>query len=367
MKITPLEVPVRELVEGYSDDTTDGAAGARGVWAYGGRLCVRPSFQREFVYKPKQQVAVVDTLRKGHPLNVMYWAVGPDGVLEMLDGQQRTISIARYVNKDFSHNDRFFDNLSNDEQEQVLSYRLSVYLCEGSEDDKIAWFETINFAGEQLKPQELLNAVFRGPWLEDAKGHFSRPNSAAAGLSDGYVKGSPIRQELLRRALEWISGGDVQDYMGRHQHDTDANELREHFRMVVDWAKSVFPTAREGVTDTADWGGLWRSHKDEHFDAGEMDARVAELIDDEEVTKHAGICTYLLTRDERHLSLRTFSPAQKRRAHEKQDGVCPHCGETFALGKMQGDHITPWSAGGKTIDDNCQMLCAECNRRKGAR
>ncbi|WP_419855850.1 HNH endonuclease family protein [Candidatus Poriferisodalis sp.] len=370
MKITPIEVTVRELVDGYSDDTTDGAAGAQGVWAYDGLLCVRPSFQREFVYKPKQQVAVIDTLRKGHPLNVMYWADCGDGTYEMLDGQQRTISIARYADRDFSHDGRFFDNLSADEQEQVLDYRLSVYVCEGSEDDKIAWFKTINFAGEQLKPQELLNAVFRGPWLEDAKAFFSRPNAAAGGLADGYVKGSPIRQELLRKALEWISGGDVQRYMGQHQHAPDASELREHFRTVVGWAKSVFPTVRPGITDAADWGTLWSKHGDSDFDAAALDARVAELIDDDEIRRQAGICPYLLTDDERHLQLRTFDDSQKRRAYERQDGICVKpdgCGEHFAIGKMHGDHITPWSAGGKTTDDNCQMLCADCNRQKGAR
>ena len=195
MKITETKIKVSDLVENYKDN------GDGGVFGYNDRLTIRPSFQREFIYGEKQRAAVIDSVMNGFPLNVMYWSKTGSDSYEVLDGQQRTVSIAQYINKDFpikiNGNDKFFQNLTDEEKQTILDYELTVYVCEGTEAEKLEWFKRINIAGEVLTPQELLNATYTGPWLADAKNYFSKRNCVAAKMADGYLKGNPIRQELL--------------------------------------------------------------------------------------------------------------------------------------------------------------------------
>ena len=195
MKIEKVAIKVRDVANGYTDD------GDGGVYGFNGKLTIRPSFQREFIYKDKQRNAVVESIRNGFPLNVMYWSKSGDDTYEVLDGQQRTISVCQYINKDYSINHRFFHNLTDEEKEQILDYDLDIYICEGSEAEKLAWFKVINVAGEVLKPQELLNATYTGPWLADAKNYFSKRNCVAGAMADKYIKGNPLRQEYLEKAL----------------------------------------------------------------------------------------------------------------------------------------------------------------------
>ena len=370
MKIELNKITVRDLVEGYSDD------GEGGVRGYGGKLDIRPPFQREFVYKPKQRDAVVETINKGFPLNVMYWAVRDDETYEVIDGQQRTISAAQYVNGDFSFafdglDRRYFHNLQDDEQERILGYDLQVYVCEGTSSEKLAWFRTINIAGVKLTDQELRNAVYAGPWVSDAKRYFSRPGGPAYAVGDNYVKGSPIRQEYLETAIRWIKGEGqtVEEYMAEHQHDPTATALWTHFQSVINRVEAVFPTHRKFMKGV-DWGGLYVHLKNESLNPETLEADVARLMQDDDVTKKAGIYPYLLTREEKHLSIRAFTLAEKQKAFEQLDpaGVCPGCGkEDLGLSDMEADHITPWTEGGKTDDENCQMLCRDCNRRKASK
>ena len=362
MEITLREITVADLTDGYRD------AEDSGVFGYGGKLDIRPPFQREFVYSPKQRDAVIDTLAKGFPLNVMYWSDRGDGSFEIIDGQQRSVSICRYVSGGFSHDDRFFDNLPADRQAQILDYRLMVYVCRGEPSEKLEWFRTINIAGEVLTAQELRNATFAGPWLSDAKRWFSKPSCAAHKVGQDYLKGSPIRQDYLETALGWISGGDIEDYMGHHQHDPDASELWEHYRAVIDWIGATFPTRRPTMRAVnRGWGPLYDAHRYTALDPAALEAEVSALHADDDVTNHPGIYHYVLTRDEQHLSIRAFSKRQKQRAYERQRGLCNRCGEQFGIEEMHGDHIDPWADGGRTDDENCQMLCAPCNRRKGAK
>ena len=362
MKIELLEVKVCELVDDYKDD------GEGGVRGYGGHLDIRPPFQREFVYKDKQRDAVIETINKGFPLNVMYWAVCQDEMYEVIDGQQRTISVAQYVEGAYSLDGRYFHNLQDDEQERILDYPLQVYVCDGSTSEKLDWFRIINIAGEKLTDQELRKAVYAGPWVSDAKRHFSWQGGPAYKVGNKYVKGSPIRQEYLETAIRWAlgEGQTVEKYMGVHQHDKTATALWSHFRSVIERVEAVFPnyhTAMKGV----DWGGYYEHLKDESLDPKELAAKVDRLILDDDVQRKAGIYPYLLTNDKKHLNLRAFTPAQKQRAFNNLEiaGVCPKCGkEGLGLSDMEADHITPWSKGGKTNDDNCQMLCRNCNRRK---
>lgn len=364
MKISLHEIPVRQLVEGYRDSQEEGVTG------YGGRLNIRPKYQREFVYQDQQRNAVIDTLRRGFPLNVMYWCVNDQGTYEVLDGQQRTISICQYVTGEFSINEEYFFTLTAEQQQQILDYRLMVYFCEGTDSEKLNWFRTINIAGERLTDQELRNAVYTGPWHTSAKRYFSKTGCAGKALSDKYVKAKCIRQELLEQALEWIAdaeglaGNDpVRQYMADHQRDANANALWLYFQQVIAWVQATFPTYRREMKGLP-WGKLYNQYKDTPLDTAALEQEVAHLMQDDEVQRKSGIYEYVLSHDERKLSLRTFDRSTARTAYEQQQGICPRCGKHFDIDDMEADHITPWSKGGKTVADNCQMLCQACNRRK---
>ena len=359
MEIKLKEITVRDLVQDYMDDQQGGVRG------YGGKLDIRPPYQREFVYKDRQRDAVVDTIKKGFPLNVMYWSVRDDGTFEVIDGQQRTISIAQYVDGNFSYEDMYFPNLQDDAQEQILNYKLTVYLCSGTDTERLDWFRIINIAGEKLLEQELRNATFAGPWVSDAKRYFSRTGGSAYEVGKSYVKGSPIRQDYLETAIKWISDGKIEDYMGRHQHDKSAVKLWNYFQSVINWVEATFTVKRANMKGV-DWGTLYRDHKDRDLDPVAIEEETKKLLMDDDVTKLAGIYPYILTRDEKYLNIRAFSKAMKAKVYAKQNGICPICKNKFELKEMEADHITPWIEGGKTIEDNCQMLCKEDNRRKSA-
>ena len=372
MKIDLEKIKIREVAESYVDNEEDGVVG------YNGRLNIRPKYQREFVYDEKQRNAVLETVRKGFPLNVMYWARNDDGTFEVLDGQQRTISFCRYVAGDFSiiidGHPMTMANLSQKQRDQILDYELMIYICDGNDQDKLDWFKTINIAGAQLTDQELRNAVYTGPWLTHAKSIFSKTNGAAYLLSNKYVGGKTIRQELLEKAIKWKSGGHIDDYMSTHQHDQNANELWTYFQNVIWWVQQTFVHYRSPMK-SVEWGPLYDHYKDGKFDTEDLERRTAELMQDPDVSKHSGIYAYLLTGDERHLSIRKFEDREKRAAYERQKHKCASGGKcrtpgnedgekVFTFAEMEGDHIVPWSKGGKTVAENCQMLCIPCNRQK---
>lgn len=363
MEIRLTQIKVRDLVEGYADNEENG------VVAYSGKLDVRPPYQREFVYKDKQRDAVIETLTQGFPLNVMYWAKRNDGSFEIIDGQQRTISICQYVNGDFAFMFRYFHNLQPDEQNQILDYELQVYICSGTDSEKLKWFKTINIAGEELTEQELRNAVYAGSWVCDAKRYFSKPGCVASKIASDYLTGSAIRQDYLETAISWISDGNVEVYMSNHQHDANAAPLWQFFQSVITWIESSFrPTKeRRKIMKGIEWGALYKEFKDSVIDTKAVEEEVRKLILDDDVTKKTGIYPYVLTRKEKHLSIRAFTDAQKLAAYENQLGFCPHCNGHFDLSQMEADHITPWHEGGRTVAENCQMLCRECNRRKSGK
>jgi hypothetical protein len=357
MTIELHEITIRDIAKGYVDNQIEGA------FAYNNKLNIHPKYQREFVYKDKQRNAVVETIRKNFPLNVMYWVKNKD-IFEILDGQQRTISFCQYVNDDFSINDRYWHSLYDDEKEKILNYKCMIYICDGNDSEKLAWFEIINIAGEKLTPQELKNAVYTGLWLTDAKRYFSKPGCAAASISNNYVNGSSIRQEILEAAIDWISKGSIKEYMAKNQEEDNANELWQYFLGVINWIKTIFPNTRKEMKGLT-WGELFKKKKKKKYKNAELEKRITELMMDDDVTKKPGIYQYLITGDEKYLSIRAFTNNQKRAAFEKQKGKCPVCKETFKIEEMEGDHLTPWSEGGKTLPDNLQMLCKDCNRRKG--
>ena len=360
MDITLKEITVRELTEGYQDNNEAGVVG------FGGKLDIRPPYQREFIYKDKQRDAVINTVRKDFPLNVMYWAVREDGGFEVIDGQQRTISLCQYVTGDFSFENLYFHNLQDNLKDQILGYKLMVYLCSGTDSEKLEWFRTINIAGEKLTDQELRNAVYSGPWVTDAKRYFSKNGCPAYGLGSNYLNGSPIRQDYLETTIEWISDGTIESYMAKHQHAENASLLWSYFQLVISWVKATFPKYRKEMKGI-DWGSLYNQYKDSPFDTDKLEKQVAALMMDEDVTKKSGIYRYVLTGEEKHLNIRQFSENQRREAFERQEGLCVKCQKHFELSEMEADHATPWHEGGKTSAENCQLLCKDDNRRKSGR
>ena len=357
MKIEELKLSVKDLSDGYVDKLEEGVLG------YSGKLDIRPPYQREFVYNDKQRDAVIDTVWNGYPLNVMYWAVREDGGFEIIDGQQRTISICQYIYGDFSFNKRYFSNLENDEKDKLLNYELIIYLCSGTDSEKLAWFETINIAGEELEPQELKNAVYHGSWVSDAKKYFSKNGCPAKGLGGDYLTGSMIRQDYLETAIKWISKNNIKDYMAENQHNASAVDLWNYFSSVISWVEATFKTYRKEMKGI-DWAFLYDDFKDENLNPDELEAEIKKLMEDDEIQKKKGIYEYVLRRDEKFLNLRAFTDQQKREMYERQDGLCNIRKKPYPIEEMEADHIDPWSEGGRTDIENGQMIHKEENRRK---
>ncbi|MEI7425313.1 MAG: DUF262 domain-containing protein [Candidatus Moraniibacteriota bacterium] len=360
MKIKLQEIAIREIVDAYANNDEEGVVG------YSGKLNIRPKYQREFVYKDKQRDLVIETVQKSFPLNVMYWVKNEDGTFEVLDGQQRTISICEYVVGNFFLNNLSFHNLTDIEQEQILNYKLMVYFCEGNDKEKLDWFKTINIAGEKLTDQELRNAIYTGTWLTDAKRYFSKSGCPAYGIGSDYLNGSSIRQEYLETAISWISDENIEQYMAENQHKPNANELWLYFQSIINWIKAVFPNYRKEMKGVS-FGNLYNRFKDQEVDFEKLEEEITKLMQDEDVTKKSGIYPYVLTRNEKYLNIRAFADKQKREIYEKQKGICIKCKEHFETEEMEADHITPWHEGGKTISKNCQMLCKNCNRTKSGK
>ncbi len=367
MKIDLKQITIRELTAGYNDMDDEG------VVAYGGKLNVRPKYQRNFVYDDNKRNEVIRSVKRGFPINVMYWAVNPDGTYEMLDGQQRTISICEYVGKKFSINAAYFHTLTDEERNAFLDYPLQVYFCEGTDKEKLEWFEIINIATEVLTAQELRNAVYTGEWLTDAKRKFSKRNCVASKMNNGLVAGDPNRQLLLEHVLEWCADREdvkgkknekICQYMANHQMDKNANREWQYFQDVINWAHKIFGEKVINIMKGQEWGSLYNAHHETFYDSDDVAKEVSRLLKDDDVTNKKGIIEYVLTRDERYLSIRAFTQAQKEQMYEEQGGICPGCGQHFELSDMEADHRKPWSKGGKTELANGMMLCADCNRKK---
>ena len=406
MSIELTQVKLRDLFDGYVNSDEDGVVG------YHGRLDIRPKYQREFIYNEKEQIAVIDTVKKGFPLNTIYWAIARDekgekildengeDTYELMDGQQRTISICEFLANHIVVNFQKFFNIQRstpDIAEKILDYELQVYICDGTVSDKLAWFKTINIAGKTLTEQELLNAQYVGEWLTKAKEYFSKTNCNAAELivirgkkASDYMSGSPIRQDYLSTVLQWIAdyqglpsrSSDGDAYMANHQGDDTATEIKNYYVSVMEWIGSKFSAYRKEMKGLP-WGYWYNMCQRGECNgqlidknATEIENKILELIEDEDVDTVKGIYEYLIDGAEKHLSLRAFDNRIKRKVYENQHHKCPYCdkaigGHTYPEGKteydiseMEGDHIIPWSQGGKTEEGNCQMLCKWHNAHK---
>ena len=373
MTIKQIEVTVGEITKGY---TNNDELGVRG---YGGLLDIRPPYQREFIYNEKEQQAVITTVLAGYPLNIMYWVKRSDDAdcpYEVMDGQQRTLSLCEYVAGKFAYDFKNFFNQPEDIQRKILDYKLTIYVCQGEASEKLDWFQTINIAGKVLNDQEINNAIFAGPFLSDAKKHFSKTNSGGARLGKDLVNGTPIRQDFLKKALEWMSEHEsrqghpqsIKGYMAAHQHDPNANNLWTYFQNVLNWAQTNFDMRKfKKIMKGLNWAELYDRFGSSTLDTADLARRISTLMRDGDIQRQTGIIPYVLTGDEHYLDLRAFPEDIKLAVWEKQAHICPLCGREFDYELMEGDHIKPWRDGGRTVIENCQMLCIECNRRKGAR
>lgn len=368
LKIDLREIKIKDIVDSYLDSGVDGVTG------FGGKLNIRPAYQREFVYNGAQRDAVIDTILKGFPLNIMYWCENDNGEYEILDGQQRTISFCSFCANEFmiTHKGtlRTFMSMPEDDKNKILDYKCMIYVCKGTDSEKLEWFKVINTAGVKLTVQELRNACYTGRWLTDAKAKFSKPTCPAAGMASKLMNGSPIRQDYLETALDWIRQsegmGSIEEYMLKHQQDSSAYELWNYFSNVINWVGACFPKYRKEMKGI-EWGLLYNKYSKNTYDSAILEQEVSRLMADDEVDSKKGIYKYVFDSDEKHLNLRAFTDSEKTTMYERQAGICPSCGKHFSFSEMHGDHITPWHLGGKTTLDNGQMLCRTCNWNKGGK
>ena len=376
MKIKTVKVPIRDLVRNYVDN------GEEGVFTYNSedkpqaQLVCRPKYQREFVYTEAESASLMDSIMHDYPIGIFYWSEidDPKFKYEILDGQQRTLSICKYITSNsFSVRDMFYNNLPQDMKDQILDYNITVNICSGKDSEKLAWFKIINKSGEPLTDQELRNATYAGVWLDDAKTYFSKANGPAVKMSDTWINvGNPIRQDFLEKVLKWICYRDhfnkIENYMAIHEFDKDANDLWQYFQDILSWERKIFPKAQSKLLTGQDWGKLYCKYKDQTYNSNDLQKEINKLMADDDVTHKTGIIPYVLSEktilDERYLNIRTFTHTQMMKKYQEQEGICPICGKYYDFKDMQGDHIKPWSQGGKTEYNNLQMLCKKDNEAK---
>ena len=378
---------VGDICQGFLFDRNEG----KGLFGLNGKLIIQPEYQRNYIYGDgKRDVAVVESLLKGYPLGLIYFVKNSDEMYEVLDGQQRITSFARYVNNSWPFavelfgKPRYFDSLDDDLRKRIINTKLTIYVCEGKPSEIQEWFETINIAGVPLVRQELRNAAYHGPFVTMAREVFSNTGNANMNRWQTYVKGDPKRQAVLEAALDWVSKGKIDDYMAQHRYDTNINELKNHFDTVVDWVDSVFEYTGSEMCGL-EWGRLYRWFHKNAYSKDKVAKRVNTLLDDSQVSDKRGIFEYVLggESDTRLLNIRVFDKKTTKAVYRKQTaeaearGVsnCPLCAighdanakRIYKETEMDADHVAAWSKGGATDETNCQMLCKTHNRAKGNR
>jgi len=378
---------VGDVCKGFIYDKNEG----KGLFGLGGKLIIQPEYQRNYIYGDgKKDVAVVDSLLKGYPLGLIYFVLNKDGMYEVLDGQQRITSFARFVNQSWpfaierNGKPRYFNSLDIDEQKKITESPLTIYVCEGEPSEIQEWFETINIAGVPLVKQELRNASYHGPFVTKARSVFSNTGNSHMNRWQTYIKGDPKRQAILEAALDWVSDGRIDVYMAQHRYDSSIDELKNHFDTVMDWIDSVFEYTGNEVCGL-DWGRLYRLYHANAYPKDEVTKRVDALLSDTQVENNRGIFEFILggEKDTSLLNVRVFDEKTKKVVYDNQTkaavekGVsnCPLCAighdnnakRIYRINEMDADHVTAWSKGGATSIENCQMLCKTHNRAKGNR
>ena len=381
------DITVATICDGFVYNQLEG----KGLFGLGGKLTIQPEYQRNYIYADgggKKEVAVIESLLKGYPLGLIYFNKVAEDKFEVLDGQQRITSIGRFVTNRFANmdngNPKYFDSLPADQQAKIRDSKLLIYECEGTETEIKQWFETINIAGVPLNPQELLNAIYSGPFVTLAKAEFSNSQNANIQKWSAYIKGSANRQDYLERAMDWVSKGDIGCYMSQHRNDNNINALKTYFNCVIDWASTVFTDVLPEMKGL-EWGRLYELYHGKSYDPKKMSDDVKRLAADDYVQSRKGIFEFLLggSVDTKLLDVRVFENKVKKVAYAKQtqaaegkgESNCPLCAighnanknRIYKLDEMDADHVSAWSKGGESSAKNCQMLCITHNRAKGNR
>ena len=379
-------ITIQKLCEGFVYNESE----EKGLYGLNGKLVIQPDYQRNYIYGDgHKDVAVIDSLLKGYPLGLIYFNKNGD-MLEVLDGQQRITSIGRFITNKFAVNvngyPRNFDALDKEVKEFLLQTTLTIYICEGTEKEIKEWFQTINIKGEPLNPQELLNAIYSGPFVNLCREEFSNSQNSNMQTWSHYIPGSYKRQFYLQAALDWVSKGNIETYMGTHRNNNEITEVKKYFTSVIDWIDATFKTV-DSTMCGLEWGRLYEEYHKNNYDINKLDSRIKELLEDVTVTDNKGIYEYVLSGEileKRHLlNIRLFNPvvikskylSQTKEAKEKGISNCPMCAEAGGSNKnriygekeMDADHATAWSKGGVTDISNCVMLCKTHNRSKGNR
>jgi len=384
--ILKTDLTVRDINEGFVYNEYEG----KGLFGWGGKLTIQPEYQRNYIYADgKRDVAVIDSLLKGYPLGLLYFVKVGEDKYEILDGQQRVTSFGRYITSKFAIKDehgmeQYFDGLAKDLQDKILDSQLTIYICEGEESEIKEWFKTINIVGIPLNNQELLNAIYSGPFVTLAREEFSNSNNANIQKWEAYIKGNVNRQDFLATALDWVSKENIDKYMSQHRFETNINELKTYFNSVITWASTVFKDVKSDMKGL-EWGRLYETYHTNSYDPNKVSEKLCKLYADSQVQDTKGICEFILggCKDTKLLNIRVFDDNIKRVVYEKQTkdakskGIsnCPLCAlghdntkdKIWELKEMDADHVTAWSKGGATDIDNCQMLCQTHNRAKGNR
>lgn len=381
-------ITVKEICDGFVYNELEG----KGLLGLSGKLTIQPEYQRNYIYASdggKREMAVIDSVLKEYPIGLIYFNKVSDDKFEVLDGQQRITSLGRFITDKFAIKDengmeQYFGGMAKDKQAKILNTKLLIYECEGTESQIKEWFKTINIAGVPLNEQELLNAVYSGPFVTLAKAEFSNSQNANIQKWSAYIKGSANRQDFLERALDWVSKGNIGDYMSRHRNDKNINELKTYFNSVIDWVSSVF-TDVESEMKGLEWGRLYEEYHKKAYDPKRVSAEVHKLYADPYIKNRKGIFEYILggSTDTKLLEVRVFDEATKKAtyttqtatAEKKNTSNCPLCAigheankdKLWKLDEMDADHVAAWSKGGQTSAKNCQMLCKTHNRAKGNR
>lgn len=388
MKTTLNKYTIREICEGFLYNELEG----KGLFGLSGRLTIQPEYQRNYIYADgKKDVAVIESLLSDYPLGLIYFNSVGDGKFEVLDGQQRITSIGRFVSgkfaiKDANGMEQYFSGLAENLREKILESELLVYECEGTESEIKNWFKTINIAGVALNDQELLNAVYSGRFVTLAKEEFSNSQNANIAKWNAYISGSANRQDFLATALSWVSRNNIGEYMSAHRNDDNITEMKLYFTSVIDWVSATFRDVEKEMKGLA-WGELYERYHKNTYDPAEVSRKVRELYGDPDVTSRKGVFEYILSgakpENIRLLSIRGFSETDRRivyemqtnEAHKSGTSNCPQCvldrefnheTKIWDFREMDGDHIVPWSKGGKTEIANLQMLCQHHNHVKSA-
>lgn len=382
------EITVKEVCDGFIYNELEG----KGLFGLSGKLTIQPEYQRNYIYSQdggKKEVAVIDSILKKYPIGLIYFNKVSDNNLEILDGQQRITSIGRFVTNKFAIKDengmeQYFGGIAFDKQTKILETKLLIYECEGTESEIKEWFKTINTAGVPLNNQELLNAIYSGEFVTLAKEEFSNSQNSNIQKWSAYVSGSANRQEFLERAIDWVSRGEIDNYMSRHRNDANITELQTYFNSVIEWISSIFADV-ESEMRGLEWGRLYEEHHLAVYDPTKISAEVRKLYGDPYVKNRKGIYKYVLggSVDTKLLELRVFDEATKKsvyasqtaKAESKNKSNCPLCAighdvnkdKVWKIEEMDADHVAAWSKGGVTSAKNCQMLCKTHNRAKGNR